>query len=177
MTRHRILTLPGWGGSGPAHWQSLWAQDDPDIVRVEQDDWDNPDLDPWLRRLDETVDSFGAPVVLAAHSLACALVAQWASQANGRCSGALLVAPADVDSPDHTPFSVRMFGPLPLVPLPFPSILVASEDDMFMDLARAQQLAEAWGSRFVNAGPVGHLNADSGHGPWPAGRELLASLA
>lgn len=172
----RILTLPGWGGSGPAHWQSLWERDDPAIWRVEQDDWENPDLEPWLARLEETVGRDGRPVVLVAHSLACALVAHWAAGAAGRCAGALLVAPADVDSPDHTPFTVRMFSPLPTTPLPFPSIVVGSEDDLFMDLPRARQLAEAWGSRFVNAGAAGHINADSGYGAWPQGKALLESL-
>jgi predicted alpha/beta hydrolase family esterase len=90
--------------------------------------------------------------------------------------GALLVAPADVDSLTHTPDEVRNFGPIPLVPLPFPSIVVASSDDPFVTPARAAAFAQAWGSRLVTLRGAAHINADAGFGPWPEGRKLLADL-
>ena len=89
---------------------------------------------------------------------------------------ALLVAPADVDSPMHTPDEVRGFGPIPLVRLPFPSIVVASSDDPFVTPARATALAGAWGSRLVTLAGAAHINADAGFGSWPEGRRLLAEL-
>jgi predicted alpha/beta hydrolase family esterase len=33
-----------------------------------------------------------------------------------------------------------------------------------------------WGSTFVEIGSAGHINADSGHGKWPAGIALLERL-
>lgn len=60
--------------------------------------------------------------------------------------------------------------------LPFPSILVGSENDPYMTAAAAGELARLWGSRFFNAGAVGHINTDSGHGPWPGGEALLRDL-
>ena len=90
--------------------------------------------------------------------------------------GALLVAPADVDSPLHTPDEVRSFSPIPLRRLPFPSIVVASRDDPFSSLERATQFAAAWGARLVTLDHAGHINADAGFGPWPEGRRLLAEL-
>jgi predicted alpha/beta hydrolase family esterase len=93
-----------------------------------------------------------------------------------RAAGALLVAPADVDSPAHTADEVRNFSPIPLVPLPFPSIVVTSTDDPFVTPARAAAFARAWGSRLVTFERAGHLNADAGFGPWPEGRRLLAEL-
>jgi predicted alpha/beta hydrolase family esterase len=114
--------------------------------------------------------------VLAAHSLACALVAHWATRPGARAAGAFLVAPADVDSPAHTADEVRNFSPVPLVRLPFPSIVVASTDDPFVTPARAATFARAWGSRLVTFERAGHLNADAGFGPWPEGRRLLAEL-
>jgi predicted alpha/beta hydrolase family esterase len=89
---------------------------------------------------------------------------------------ALLVAPADVDSPAHTPDEVRGFGPMPLARLPFPSIVVASSDDPFVTPARAAAFAQAWGSRLVTLAGAAHINADAGFGPWPEGRKLLAEL-
>jgi predicted alpha/beta hydrolase family esterase len=45
-----------------------------------------------------------------------------------------------------------------------------------MDPDTARALAAAWGSRFVLLEKAGHINADAGFGPWPAGERLLAEL-
>ncbi|HPR06238.1 MAG TPA: alpha/beta hydrolase [Denitromonas sp.] len=170
------LMLPGLGGSGPAHWQSHWTRALPQLRRVVQHDWDAPSRRDWINTLDAAVRGSHGEVILVAHSLACALVAHWARQHTGRVRGALLVAPADVDSTEHTPEVVRGFAPMPLQALPFPSIVVASEDDPYVSMARARQFAEAWGSRIENIGPAGHINAESGLGNWPDGLALLESL-
>ena len=60
--------------------------------------------------------------------------------------------------------------------LPFPSTLVASTDDPYCTFERATQFADAWGSRLVNIGARGHINADSALGDWPAGQALLQEL-
>jgi predicted alpha/beta hydrolase family esterase len=36
--------------------------------------------------------------------------------------------------------------------------------------------AAAWGATLIDAGDAGHLNPDSGHGPWPEGLLLFARL-
>ncbi|HEX8446325.1 MAG TPA: alpha/beta hydrolase, partial [Sphingomonas sp.] len=65
------------------------------------------------------------------------------------------------------------FAPTPRVPLPFPSIVVASSDDPWVSIERAHSMAADWGSHFVEAGPQGHLNAASGIGWWREGQDLL----
>ncbi|HUG60850.1 MAG TPA: alpha/beta hydrolase, partial [Methylomirabilota bacterium] len=40
----------------------------------------------------------------------------------------------------------------------------------------ADDLAAAWGAVFVDAGDAGHINAESGHGPWPEGLTRFATL-
>jgi hypothetical protein len=177
VTATPILILPGYADSGPDHWQSHWERADPACRRVVQDDWLQPRLEDWLEALDRHVRECATPPVLAAHSLACSLVAHWAARATAPASGALLVAPADVDSPAHTPDEVRSFGPIPLVRLPFPSIVVASTNDSFVTVERATAFARAWGSRLVILPGARHLNADAGFGPWPEGKELLGELA
>jgi predicted alpha/beta hydrolase family esterase len=172
-----VLILPGYADSGPDHWQSHWERADPACRRVVQDDWLQPRLEDWLAALDRYLAGCVEPPVLAAHSLACALVAHWAGRARPTARGALLVAPADVDSPRRTPEEVRNFSPIPLVRLPFPSIVVASTNDPFVSLDRATVFAAAWGSRLVRIERAGHINADAGFGPWPEGRALLAELA
>lgn len=37
------LVLPGYGGSGPQHWQSRWEASAPSFLRVEQADRSRPD--------------------------------------------------------------------------------------------------------------------------------------
>jgi len=176
----RILIVPGLGGSGPAHWQTAWQARLPGCARVVQRDWDHPDRELWLQALRQAIEAAGGPVVAAAHSLGCVLVAhavtRWPALIARALRAALLVAPADVDSPAHTPPETRGFAPIPRARLPFPATVVASGDDPYMSIARARALAVAWGADFVDAGALGHINADSRLGDWPAGRRALDAL-
>lgn len=170
-----VLILPGLFNSGPEHWQSRWESAHPEFHRVMQDDWERPRCSDWIARLDAAVAAAPA-AVLVAHSSSCALIAHWAARPSSRfVKGALLVAPSDPEAPSY-PAGPTGFAPVPLRPLPFPSILVASTDDPFVTLERARAFAGAWGSRFVNAGNAGHINSQSGLGDWPAGLTLLEEL-
>jgi predicted alpha/beta hydrolase family esterase len=145
-----------------------------------QRDWDRPDRELWLQALRRAIDVAPAPVVLVAHSLGCALVAhavrRWPLLLVAAVRAALLVAPADVDSPAHTPPETRGFAPMPLVRLPFAATVIASADDPYVTFARARAFAAAWGADLVDAGAVGHINAASGLGDWAAGNRALAAL-
>ncbi len=54
--------------------------------------------------------------------------------------------------------------------------LLGSHDDPYCSVERASMMAAAWGSRFVDCGRAGHINASSGLGDWPEGRALLNDL-
>ena len=171
-----VLTVPGLNGSGPSHWQSLWESSRPDTVRVELGMWARPRRNAWVTRIDQAIRAARPPVILAAHSLGCLAVAWWA-ELSGQpygwpVAGALLVAPADVDRADARE-ELHEFRPSPRKLLPLPSIVVASEDDPYITADRAHSLAVDWGSHFVNAGAIGHINAASGIGWWEEGEELL----
>lgn len=174
-----VLILPGLGDSGPDHWQSHWVRRDPSCQRVQQTEWDAPVCSDWVACLDAAVLGVGQPVVLVGHSTACALVAHWAVQArparHALVRGALLVAPSDPDSLYYPP-EPQGFSPIPLVRLPFPSIVVASTDDPYVSAARARAYAEAWGSRYVELEGAGHINVAAGYGEWPRGFALLEEL-
>lgn len=171
-----VLTVPGLGSSGPSHWQTLWEESRLDTVRVELGMWQGPHRNGWVSKLDQTIRAVGQPTVLAAHSLGVLAVAWWAQLADPaitkRVVGALLVAPPDVDRVDARA-ELKSFAPAPAHALPFPSILVASSDDPWMAIDRAETLADVWGSHFVNAGAQGHLNADSRLGWWIEGQQML----
>ena len=173
--RQSVLILPGWNGSGPGHWQSIWQGLRPELVRVEQEDWARPVLGEWAAKLEGAVRSAPSPVLLVAHSLGCALVAHWARAGSaGKVAGALLVAPADLDALQLEP--LRSFAPLPRERLPFPAWVVASRNDPYASYERAGQLARSWGAQLLDAGNAGHVNVESGHGAWPRGAELLTAL-
>jgi len=97
--------------------------------------------------LDAAVAGSSLPVVLAAHSLGCALVAHWAVSRD-TCQGAraLLVAPSDVEAAElpgrHNRASLNAAQETAL-----PSIVVMSSDDQYVTPGRARQFAQAWGSR------------------------------
>ncbi|WP_035796255.1 RBBP9/YdeN family alpha/beta hydrolase [Kitasatospora mediocidica] len=173
-TAASVLVLPGYQGSGPEHWQSQWEREHPAYLRVEQADWDAPQVDEWVATLHRAVLAQPGPVVLVAHSLGCITVAHWAARHGLPVAGALLVAPADIDNAVDP--GLRTFQPIPLRSLPFPSIVVASSDDPWASIERSRRFAENWGARLVELGPHGHINSDSKMGSWPQGQELLAEL-
>lgn len=173
------LIVPGLDNSGPDHWQSLWEDRREDCRRVDLGCWSEPDRRIWTERLDAALAMTDGPIVFVAHSLGCLAIAWWALGAQParleRIRGALLVAPPHVDATDAHRF-VRRFAPAPRVPLPFPSIIVASRNDRYATFERLEMLARLWGSRFVDAGHIGHINAASGLGDWPDGEVLLEEL-
>jgi predicted alpha/beta hydrolase family esterase len=174
-----VLVLPGLGNSGPEHWQTHWERRDNNCRRVEQDEWDAPACSEWIARFSATLAQQREPVVLAAHSAACALVAHWAAGAAAavtqRVRGALLVAPSDPLGPIY-PAEPTGFAPVPLVLLPFPSVVVTGNNDPYVSLYKAREYAAAWGASLVVLDNAGHINAASGFGPWPEGFELLTRL-
>lgn len=174
----RVLIVPGWRDSGPTHWQSRWHRRYPGSERLVQADWEHPHAADWVVALRRKIAESTAPTLLIAHSLGCVTVAHWAALAGGHhpVVAALLVAPADVARP-HAPVEFRGFLPLPHRRLDFPSVLIASDNDEACSAERASQLADTWGSRLVMLRGVGHINVDSGHGPWPLGRQWLRRLA
>jgi hypothetical protein len=173
----RGLIVPGLNGSGPAHWQTLWEHQYK-FERVEQLDWGNPDAVIWTESLDAAIRAHQDKVVFVAHSLGCWTVIHWAAlhaDSKNRVLSALLVAPPDIASAPELRTSAINFTNHKKK-LPFPSILVGSENDPYMTLNKAQALARSTGSSFINAGFVGHININSGHGPWPQGEALLQRL-
>jgi predicted alpha/beta hydrolase family esterase len=173
MTAH-VLLIPGLWNSGPENWQSYW-QREYGFERVLQRDWNTPSRDEWVETLQETISATTQPVVLVAHSLGCSLIVHWAAKYSGRVLGALLVAPSDTEGPNY-PGGTTGFIPIPHNRLPFPSVVAASSDDIYVTLERAQTFAQRWGSQFEVVGALGHINADSKLGDWPQGYALLQRL-
>jgi len=176
MSTTEVLLLPGWQNSGPDHWQSRWEARYGDR-RVQQHDWMRPLRGDWQIQLEEAVLAADRPVVLAAHSLGCILVAWWArhSRNTHKVLGALLVAPGDVEREDLRQ-AIPGWTPIARQRLPFAAHMIAADNDPYCELARSRQMAADWGARFTEIGPLGHVNAESGLGDWPEGRRWLQEL-
>lgn len=171
-----ILFIPGYQNSGPDHWQSRWQARLSSARRVEQAEWSKPVREDWTAAVAEAVNAADKPVVLVAHSLGVASAVLAVPSFRKRVAGAFLVAPPDVANPDIRPKHLMTFGPWPRDPLPFPSIVVASRNDPYSSFEQADDIAAAWESLLVDAGEAGHINAESGHGPWPEGSMVFAQF-
>ncbi len=169
-----ILIVPGYTNSGPDHWQSRWETKLSTARRVEQAEWSKPVRESWTDAVAKAVNEAERPVILVAHSLGVPTVIQAIPKFAKPVAGAFFVAAPDVANPKIKPKHLMTFGPYPRDPLPFPSITVASRNDPFCAFDVAEDIAGAWGSLFIDAGEAGHINAESGHGPWPEGSMTFA---
>ncbi|MDD7911870.1 MULTISPECIES: RBBP9/YdeN family alpha/beta hydrolase [Pseudovibrio] len=169
ISEAEVLIVPGWQNSGPDHWQSRWQAKLSTARRVEQQDWELPQVEAWVDQLVADVEKATKPVVLVAHSLGVATVVHAAPKIAPWVKGAYLVACPDVDDSSRVPECLRNFGPLPTAALPFHAHLTASRNDPYCTWERSEQLAKLWGIILQDAGETGHLNEESGQGPWPEG--------
>jgi predicted alpha/beta hydrolase family esterase len=172
----RILVVPGLHDSGPGHWQTWLQGQYRGAVRVVQSDWHRPDLSAWSERIAQTLARHDPRTewVAVAHSFGCLALAHHLGLHNAMSKGpltaglahiraALMVAPADPDK-----FGVTHH--LPTQGLGLPATLVGSNTDPWMRADQAQAWAARWGVNFHNLGDAGHINVESGFGPWPLAR-------
>jgi uncharacterized protein len=193
----QILILPGYGNSGPDHWQSHWEKAHPEFARVNQKDWENPKREDWLLAIDTAIAASTMPVILVAHSLACLAIAHWGQNGiskgqpenetfiqkalasrkklQGKVHAALLVAPPDPHGPVYPPEAAD-FGPIPKGQLVFRNTLVYSADDPYATESFSMQCARDWHSEALFVGKLGHINSASRLEMWPQGMAILKTL-
>lgn len=181
-----VVIVPGFRDHMPEHWQSLLAerlQQQGRAVRiVPQIDHDKRLRSARVANLERVVSSIAGPVILVGHSVGCLITVHWAQETKHVVQGVLLAGPTDYESPlpagyaDPQTLATEGWTPIPRRRLPFPSIVVASRNDPLGKFERIRELAQAWGSRFIDAGEVGHLGPADGFGPWPLAEELIRQL-
>lgn len=182
-----VLIVPGLREHVCDHWQTLLEADlhqarrpvrsVPAMGRAELD------CASRVAAIEREVRAIAGPVVLAAHSGGCVMVAHWAVRhAAGCVRGALLATPPDFEEalpagyPTLDDLRAKGWLPVPREALPFPSIVAASRNDPLCRFERAAGYAHAWGSLLVDIGEAGHLNPASGHGRWPRALPFIDEL-
>lgn len=177
-----ILFVPGLRDHVAEHWQTLLAAELPGSRTVPPLEHDKLSCAARVEALDRAILDIDGPVVLAAHSAGCLMVAHWAQRHSRPIKAALLATPADIETPLPEGYPVmevltaNQWLPMPREPLPFRSIVAVSTNDPLAGLDRAVTLAQDWQSKVVLIGEVGHLNPAAGFGPWPQGKALLDAL-
>jgi uncharacterized protein len=170
------LTIPGYGNSGPAHWQTYFENRIPGCNRIQQRSWDHPIMQDWVNTIHEAVMQYDLQtVVLISHSMGGIAIAHWANQYKLPIKGAMIVAPPDLENP-YQELTIENFTPVPATALPFPSVVVASTNDPWASKERTALFSKNWGSQLIFIGAAGHINTDSGHTNWDAGVNILRTL-
>ncbi len=184
-----VFIIPGYQGSEPAHWQSWLQRQLPGSTRLCGVDWNWPDLNSWVDQAHKQIAQLETPVWLVAHSFGSLVAATLAAEIPQRIAGILFVAPADprrfaasgglrntrFDDTSNPVPSVADIMPFKL-PVAVPSALIASDNDPWLDFAKAQSMAQRWHSHFVSIGSAGHVNTAAGFGAWPGLLALLQQL-
>lgn len=181
-TAPTILIVPGLRDHVEDHWQTHLQRRLPNARAVAPLEADKLSRAARVAALDAALAAIDGPVILVAHSAGVMIAVHWALRATRTIDGALLAAPADLDTPmpDGYPapdtLDAHGWTPVPTRPLPFPSIVAASRNDPLARFERAQALAAGWGSRLVDLGEVGHLNPASGYGEWRDAERLIGEV-
>lgn len=173
----RLLIVPGLHDSGPMHWQSWLQRRHRSSVRVAVRDWSRPELDAWAVDIASTLNAQPpGPWIAVAHSFGCLAVlrhlqhrSQLRRRGHAGIFAALLVAPAD-------PERHRLDGLLRARADEAELMIVSSSNDPWLPTDAALPWAAAWGARLQDLGDAGHINAESGFGPWPQSNELVLRM-
>lgn len=180
----KILVIPGYKGSPNGHWQTWLQTQYPNTERIKEIDHHKPILSQWSAQIQQYLEQQTLPIIIIAHSFGClaALDAIVRKQLQSKVSGVLFVAPASpyrftsyghrADFPNERSIvetlTIRALGVL--------GTMVVSRNDPWMNYDHACSLASDLGLLTYDAGYVGHINIESGHGPWPEVKALIDDI-
>ncbi|MFW1859692.1 RBBP9/YdeN family alpha/beta hydrolase [Acinetobacter defluvii] len=182
-TEATILIVPGLRDHVEEHWQTVLAAQLEKVRTVPPTEIDKLSCNNRVARIQAELDQIEGPVILVAHSAGVLMTIHWAAlHSSENIKGALLVTPPDLNQswpenyPSSTVLAQQGWSPLPTQKLPFPSIVIASDNDHLASAASIEKMAQDWGSQCVNLGEVGHMNPASGFGPWLEAQKFIRQL-
>ena len=172
-----FLILHGYLGSGPEHWQSWLAARlraaGERVAYPDLPDPETPSLSAWRAALAAQLPTLHGELTVVTHSLGCILWLHHCSEpviAAARAHRVLLVAPPSLAG---APPALAPFFPVPLEREPVAAAasetrLVSAPDDPYCPEDAALLYGEPLGLPVDVLPGGGHVNVESGYGPWPA---------
>ncbi len=166
----KTLILHGWGGSDHPHWQAWLAGElakDYGTVSFPLIQHPHfPHINRWKKEILAHLDDFG-PDTVVCHSLANTLWFHLCREGLApKLQNLVLVSPPRLNCTIET---LRSFFPAPLPKTlnADKAILVVSDNDPYLTMDEAWSMQEALGIPMKVVERAGHINAESGYGPWP----------
>jgi predicted alpha/beta hydrolase family esterase len=171
-----ILFLPDGATPPSDHWQFRWQQKLSTGRMVAPKAHHAPERLAWVEAIARAEAGDSRPLVLVGHGHGIFAAIAALPQLGQRVAGAFFAAPHDLagnaslmSSPHGWPAQLR-------TRLPFPVMVVGSRNDPACSYAAAEALAAEWGALMLDAGEAGHIDSESGYGPWPEGSMAFAKF-
>jgi predicted alpha/beta hydrolase family esterase len=170
-----FLFLHGLGGSGPGHWQRWLAErlgEAGHAVRFpDLPDPDSPDPEAWNRALHAELENLDGPErVVVCHSLSCITWLGASEEIERPVDRVALVAPPSLGAglPELVPFFPVIATAQDVARAASHTRLVCSDNDSYCPEGAAALYGGPLNLPIDLQPGGGHLNLDTGLGPWPA---------
>jgi uncharacterized protein len=168
-----ILIVPRRGGANEGDWSSRWRAKLSTARFAGPADPHERSPEIWSEAIAAAARETVRPILFVGHGDGAAAIVHAAPSLTGAdVRGAVLVAPPD-------PAALERLGggwPVHRRRLPWPSLVVASQNDPEGAFVSVSALAADWGAELIDAGLAGQIDEASGHGPWPEGLMRLAGF-
>jgi len=164
----KTLILHGWGGSDAPHWQAelaaTLAKDYGTVSFPLLDNCHFPSKNRWIKQTKEILKDF-KPETVVCHSLANTLWFWLIQEEIDEIKNLYMISPPSLNSEIET---LKTFFPAPMPKeLKAKNIqMVVSDDDPYITIQEAQELAKHYNIPLKILANAGHINADSGYGKW-----------
>jgi len=172
---NKTLILHGWGGSDAPHWQaelaSEIAKNYGTVAFPLLDNCHFPSKNRWIKQVKALLEEF-KPDTVVCHSLANTLWF-WLCQENITSVQRLfMVSPPSLSTTEAT---IKTFFPCPQPQNVCAKEVhvIVSDNDPWIKLDEAEEIANAIGASYQVIENGGHINADSGFGKWELIEELV----
>jgi len=173
----KVLILHGWQGSDAPHWQAWLAgelvQENCIVAFPQLSEKSAPQKEVWLEEALEIMDELH-PDIVVCHSLGNILWFHMCSRLKQPVRKLLLCAPPrDLSEYEE----VETFFPVEIPSDLYAEqvLMVASDNDPYMGIDESIMMAMRMQVDLKIIKQGGHLNTDSGYGPWPWVKEWVLS--
>ena len=172
----KTLILHGWGGSDAPHWQaelaSTIAQNYGTVSFPLLDNCHFPSKNRWVKQVKQILQEF-KPDTVVCHSLANTLWF-WLCKEDSMITidRLFMVSPPSLSTEEKT---ISTFFPCDMPDNIYAKKvhMIVSDDDPWVKLDEAKEIALHYDATFTTLENAGHINEDSGYGKWTLIEELV----